>query len=94
VLDLMAALEASVASTGKRVRATAPPEEPKKKVAAARTATPTQHTQRAVLPGTKADLLRRAREAGLLVSESMTKAQLQELLSDAPEPRAKGRRAS
>lgn len=93
VLDLMAALEQSVATTGKRaVRATAPPEEPKKKVAAARTASPTRHTQRAVLPGTKADLVRRATEAGLEADESMTKAELTELLRDAGV--AKGRRAS
>lgn len=93
VLDLMAALEQSVATTGKRaVRATAPEgEEPKKKVAAARSATATRHTQRAVLPGTKADLLRRAQEAGLEADESMTKAELAELLRGLA---GDGRRAS
>lgn len=84
VLDLMAALEASVATTGKRVTRQAPGSDdsgPKDKVAA-RAAAPARHTQRAVLPGSKQDLLNRAKERGLPADAAMTKAQLQALLRD------------
>jgi DNA end-binding protein Ku len=93
VVDLMAALEASVASTGRRpkkVTATAPGTD---KIAAKSTGT-TNRVHRAAVPAatTKADLLRRAREAGLEVDPKATKAELQALLDGETAGAGAGRR--
>jgi DNA end-binding protein Ku len=82
VVDLMAALEASVARTG-RVTARAP--EPAEERVAARSLTATRHIGRVALPPTKADLLAEAKERGLRVSSKTTKAELEQLLEDAAE---------
>lgn len=79
VVDLMAALEASISRTG-RVTARAP--EPTEERVAARAATTTRHIGRVALPPTKADLLREAKERGLKVSTKATKAELEQLLGE------------
>jgi len=89
VVDLMAALEASIARTG-RVTAKAP--EPAEERIAARAAAPTRHVQRIALPPTKAELLAMAKERGIKVSTKATKAELELLLETATEP-PKARRA-
>ena len=79
VVDLMAALEASIARTGKvTAKAPLPPEE---KVAA-RSATSTRHIGKVSLPPTKDDLMQRAKSRGLRVTSKTSKAQLELLLNE------------
>jgi len=90
VVDLMAALEASVASTGKRrVTARAPGAE---KVAARAVKTATR-VHRAAAPATKAALLQQAKERGIEVDPKATKAELEALLAEVPAPRRSRARA-
>jgi len=79
VVDLMAALEASIARTG-RVTARAP--EPSEERVAARSVAATRHIGRVDLPPTKSELLQQAKDRGLKVSSKVTKAELEELLQD------------
>jgi DNA end-binding protein Ku len=85
VVDLMAALEASVAKTGRRptrdapVVAKAPPEQEK---VAARAVTGARHVHRAAAPTTKAELVRLAKDRGLEVDAKATKAELEALLAN------------
>jgi DNA end-binding protein Ku len=83
VVDLMAALEASIARTGKvTVKAPGAAEER----VAARAMTATRHVGKIALPTTKDELLRQARELGLKVTAKMTKAELEEVLADGEAP--------
>jgi DNA end-binding protein Ku len=91
VVDLMAALEASISRTG-RVTARAP--EAAEERVAARAATTTRHEVRVALPPTKADLLREAKERGLKVSSKLTKAELEQLLGAPEAPAETGRKRS
>ena len=89
VVDLMAALEASIARTG-RVTARAP--EPSEERVAARSVAATRHIGRVDLPPTRSELLQEAKDRGLKVSSKATKAELEELLQDeeaAQEPTGK-----
>jgi len=88
VVDLMAALEASVATTGKRrVTARAPGAD---KVAARAIGTASR-VHRAAAPGTKADLLKQAKERGIEVDPKATKAELAALLEEEPVPAGRKR---
>jgi DNA end-binding protein Ku len=77
VVDLMAALEASIQRTG-RVTAKAP-EGPEER-AVARPVAATKVTARVTLPPTKPELLKEAKARGLSVSSKATKVELEELL--------------
>jgi DNA end-binding protein Ku len=90
VVDLMAALEASIARTGK-VTARAPGAEER---VAARAATATRHVHKVSIPLTKDELLAQAKERGLKVSSKMTKGELEQLLADGDEPAAPSRRSA
>ena len=92
VVDLMAALEASVARTGK-VTVKAP--EPKDERIAAKAVTSARHVHRASVPATKADLLKEAKARGLKADPKATKAELETLLAsaDEDEPEAPARKA-
>jgi DNA end-binding protein Ku len=89
VVDLMAALEASISRTG-RVTARAP--EPAEDRVAARSVVATRHVGRVALPPTKADLLRQAKELGIKVSSKATKAELEQLLEDEEAATESGRK--
>ncbi len=90
VVDLMAALEASITRTGK-VTARAP--EPAEERVAARAVTSARHVHRAAAPPTKTDLLRQLKERGLKADSKATKAELEALLSDAAGSSKPGRTA-
>ena len=88
----MAALEASIARTG-RVTARAP--EPAEERVAARSVAATRHIGRVDLPPTKAELMQQAKDRGLKVSSKATKNELEELLQDADDtPETSTRAAS
>jgi len=89
VVDLMAALEASISRSG-RVTARAP--EPTEDRVAARSVSATRHVGRVALPRTKAELLREVKEQGIAVSSKATKAELEELLAEEPAPEETGRK--
>jgi DNA end-binding protein Ku len=89
VVDLMAALEASISRTG-RVTARAP--EPAEDRVAARSVVATRHVGRVALPPTKADLLRQSKELGIKVSSKATKAELEQLLEDEEAATESGRK--
>jgi DNA end-binding protein Ku len=90
VVDLMAALEASIARTG-RVTARAP--EPTEDRVAAKAAAPTKHVSRVELPPTKDELYREAKDRGLRVTSKTSKAELERLLGELDEPARAGSRS-
>ena len=90
VIDLMAALEASVAKTG-QTRAAAESAEP----ASDQPAAPASEGQQQDLAGmTKADLLARAAELGVQGRSKMTKPELVRAIADAGTPKRRGRKIS
>jgi DNA end-binding protein Ku len=90
VVDLMAALEASVASTGKRPKVTA--RAPGADKVAARAIGTASRVHRAAAPATtKAALLQQAKERGIDVDPKATKAEIAELLEAETVPPRRGR---
>jgi DNA end-binding protein Ku len=89
VIDLMAALEASVARTGEsRAAEAAPPD-------ADQPATPASEAkQQALDEMTKAELLARAAELDIQGRSKMTKPELIEAINDAAAPKGRGRKIS